>query len=911
MPVDVPQESKTYTTIYEGFKGVDFTNDPSNIYRRRSPTGKNMLPDLDGRPYKRSGWEVALSASDFRTAAGINDNTVPVIPDKTYYFELGGYDHIIIFNNLGVFSYSTDQNGTSAEDMVLRYHDTYKDLSNTDQSFPPQISGEDVPADSKKAFFFEGKGKAGFYIFVGLKLFRYDGTNIVEEEPYTPTVLFACDKDGAGTMLESVNLLTRYRTVRYLCDGTTTKFTLPSGLYNASQSSIKSVEKMSASGKWVDATNSVSSVTATSFTMSSAPPVTIQGEDNLRITYLPNVLNDTLTTDTVTRWQKKVTLVEIKTQMRTKLGTNGVPGAWVDTGARYEALGATFDVSNITVDPSTHEKNITFEARDDTDSSWVTIPSDCFVSNYNAYSELVMVEPNEHILGESIWVTSENTVTGSGTVWEVLTKNDSTNAEDWTYIQHREVRVTRVYDIRIQYDQYQYADAGASDLMAFSQCSKAMVFGSGIINQVFLTSSPSKNFTSRVWYSAATDPTYFPDTNYIEVGASDTPIMGLMKVGQYLGVIKKSAFIDTSIYLAYPTSFDENTTYAVKQSINGFGSVSNGAFNTLNEEPIFLSRSGVMGIDITADAEWQVKPRSFFVNKKLTNESNLECAISFVYNGCYYLAVNNRCYVLDGSQKNSWANTKTNLQYECYYLENVPAQCFAKLHDELWFSDFRGNLCRFKGERDEKQFVDDYSVFVSKWSTSTAPVDDKIDITQVDGDGTEDGYLVDEHGDYLVDTEDPDDPDDDAYIRVITGMADVGDVISYEDIQYTIESIDENNIATLLPGVPIDAEWSTLADDDGMVHFFKNLKKKGCVISLLPSSDSGVSVYVRADTKDAVLVGTTDAKDYELPFDFFAKKKIKKYKRLQFICRNNVYGDSFGLDQIIKTYTVGNYSKRR
>ena len=76
--------------------------------------------------------------------------------------------------------------------------------------------------------------------------------------------------------------------------------------------------------------------------------------------------------------------------------------------------------------------------------------------------------------------------------------------------------------------------------MAFSQCGRALVFGSGIVNQVFMSASPSKDYTSRVWYSAATDPTYFPDTNYIEAGASDTPIMGMMKVGQYLGIIKNN-----------------------------------------------------------------------------------------------------------------------------------------------------------------------------------------------------------------------------------------------------------------------------------------------------------------------------------------------------------------------------------
>ena len=38
-------------------------------------------------------------------------------------------------------------------------------------------------------------------------------------------------------------------------------------------------------------------------------------------------------------------------------------------------------------------------------------------------------------------------------------------------------------------------------------------------------------------------------------------------------------------------------------------------------------------------------------------------------------------------------------------------------------------------------------------------------------------------------------------------------------------------------------------------------------------------------------------------------KKFKKYKRLQFIIRNEEDED-FGVDEIIKNYTVGNYAKK-
>ena len=82
-------------------------------------------------------------------------------------------------------------------------------------------------------------------------------------------------------------------------------------------------------------------------------------------------------------------------------------------------------------------------------------------------------------------------------------------------------------------------------------------------------------------------------------------------------------------------------------------------------------------------------------------------------------------------------------------------------------------------------------------------------------------------------------------------------------------------------------------------------------MSLLPDSDSGVKVYLKPDEKEAVKYGDTDAAGNLLPSEHYIKKKIKKYKRLQIICVNDGLDQGFGIDQIIKSYTMGNYSKNR
>ena len=43
MPIDVPAPQKVYTTVYDNFKGVDYTSDATNVWKRRSPSAINMV----------------------------------------------------------------------------------------------------------------------------------------------------------------------------------------------------------------------------------------------------------------------------------------------------------------------------------------------------------------------------------------------------------------------------------------------------------------------------------------------------------------------------------------------------------------------------------------------------------------------------------------------------------------------------------------------------------------------------------------------------------------------------------------------------------------------------------------------------------------------------------------------------
>ena len=360
---------------------------------------------------------------------------------------------------------------------------------------------------------------------------------------------------------------------------------------------------------------------------------------------------------------------------------------------------------------------------------------------------------------------------------------------------------------------------------AFFTTSRNQNYSNGIYNVMFVSGVDNAiypEYSSRVWWSKINNPLYFPDTNYIEVGSNDTAVQGLTKVGDYLAVVKQSKTTDTAIFLLYPTSFEEETTYAVKQGVQGVGALSRYSFNILGDETLFLSPKGVMAIVPSQDEEHKVQNRSFFIDKGLLAENNID-SYSFVYDGKYFLSVGNgHCYVLDGNQRNSWGNDKTNLVYECYYLDNVPANCFVRYKDALVFSDDK-NVCIFN-----------------------------------------DGYV-------------------DAY------------------------DLDGNE------NVPVSAKWSTILDDDSALHYYKTMQKKGNLVSILPvetdAERSSTKVYVKKDDDAPVEIKRTFGDSSLIPSEMFINKKFKKYKRLQFILVNDSEED-FGVDEIVKNYTVGNYAKR-
>lgn len=126
-------------------------------------------------------------------------------------------------------------------------------------------------------------------------------------------------------------------------------------------------------------------------------------------------------------------------------------------------------------------------------------------------------------------------------------------------------------------------------------------------------------------------------------------------------------------------------------------------------------------------------------------------------------------------------------------------------------------------------------------------------------------------------------------------------------------------------GKAIVASWSTLNDDDNAPHLYKSMTKKGCLVTLKPYNRSSGTIYVCKDgnPRQFLRKGLMDILDWddidydrftfntnESPQDVFFKKKVKEYKRLQIIVENDALNEGFGVLQIVKTFTIGNYAKK-
>ena len=397
-------------------------------------------------------------------------------------------------------------------------------------------------------------------------------------------------------------------------------------------------------------------------------------------------------------------------------------------------------------------------------------------------------------------------------------------------------------------------DAGASDGLVvqfphtvegyadrIDKCTIITTYGVGSNDRVVLSGNP--DCPNLDWTSGLYDPTYMPDLDYAAVGSEATPICGYCRIGRSLGIVKEDNGQDSTIYLRTAELQDSEIAQPQQQAVAGVGSIAPGSFASLLDDPLFLSRNGVMAVATNSyTSEKITQGRSFYVNNKLNDEPEREKAEAVIWNGMYMLALpNGHVYALDGRQNKTYRSAALgDYVYEGYYFENIPASCWlnrrAGAEESLYFGTADGRICKLN--------------------------------------------------------------------------TDIEDMSRYSD-----------------DGAAISAVWATKYDDDGTPAVLKTLLKRGCCVTIKPYARSSAEVYIRADRtgghEKKVAGKPMDILDFsdidferitfntdESPQEIFLNRKVKNYKRLQIIVRNQEPNEGFGIFQITKHYVTGNYAKR-
>ena len=330
------------------------------------------------------------------------------------------------------------------------------------------------------------------------------------------------------------------------------------------------------------------------------------------------------------------------------------------------------------------------------------------------------------------------------------------------------------------------------------------------------------------YYSRASNLFKMDDNFYFDV---DNDVVSYAKSMSNLAIVSEDTGKNTIYIASGEWNYDYGmTVYTLKASNSGIGAVSGKVNGTLNDEPLFLSNTGIYGMSTNYMSEKYAINRSGKINKRLCKEENLESAVGIAYNGYFYLALNGHMYVMDSRHRDK--SRSGDNSYECYYFDNMP------IITEMYIVSNR------------MYFTD--GTYLYTWNSDME-----------------------------------------------------------EQYQYIDNAVMDPE-TYIWHGEPVKAKWCSPADDDGAPMYYKTLAKKGTMITVSPPTQTSCEITIIKDQNEEIYVGRFDGSTFALSsgvYDAFTKKKIKKYKRLQFVIENNE-AEPFGIVSVIKTYTIGNFAKR-
>jgi len=364
----------------------------------------------------------------------------------------------------------------------------------------------------------------------------------------------------------------------------------------------------------------------------------------------------------------------------------------------------------------------------------------------------------------------------------------------------------------------------------------------------------------KTYYSEISNPFLIPDNYWFDV---DNEVVCYQRMSSNLVVITKDTGKNT-IFLAAQVT-DKTTlgdtmtaTFAVKPTNAGVGAITGDVGGVLNDEPMFLSNTGLYGMLTNWSSEKYAVNRSGRVNRKLCKEYNLQNAVGGAFNGYYYLAVNGQMYILDGRHKDSTRSGETS--YECYYFNGVPTITEMFVADNrMFFVDENGTYTWNSDLPESLRYYDD--------------------------------LVLDQDGEFVSGT------------PVRAYWSSVFDDDGTPQLLKTLKK--KGSMAVMTPAAHTGCYVTLIKNGDE----FQQLPYQNTAIFSFADVDFGYGHeddpdYLPQDGEERFIFSSNS-----VAYDRFTKKKIKKYKRLQIIVGND-RPEPFALTKVVKTYEIGNYAKR-
>ncbi len=348
------------------------------------------------------------------------------------------------------------------------------------------------------------------------------------------------------------------------------------------------------------------------------------------------------------------------------------------------------------------------------------------------------------------------------------------------------------------------------------------------------------------WMSGVNNPTYIPDLSYSVVGGEQTAIMGYRRIGQFLAIVKQDNGQDSTVFMR-------------------------SAATTASGTVAFPLQQSIAGVGAVAKGGFgNILDDQLFLSRNgvFAITSNVITAERIVQNRSFFVdRLLTKEPGLERAVSESWNGMYVvAINDHAYLLDGRQSKSYkAKSQGDFVYECYFWNNFPARCMCNVKEGAEETLLF-----------------------GTEDG-------------------------KVCRMNTDIESMARYSD-----------------DGEPITAIWAMKMDDDGDVTVLKTMIKKGNSVTIKPYTRSSAKICFRTD-RDAAdqeamfqsVFGTMDIFDWsDIDFSRFSfnsndgpqeilfNTKVKKYKRLQIIIKNDGLDEGFGIFGATKHYVLGNFAKR-